>query len=197
MAGDSRGSFAYVEFTRNANASIEDLDKIPFLTTYQALHFHDTHNNYLRLSPKAESVYGRFVQGKEILACLPRNYVSYELSLGKDVVITTEDIEAMLTWREAGRIMVTDMANLAYDLSLHIDEMPKKWHLERLVLTVQRHSYKELNVKKLLDQVSMIGSARFEASPSMTADDLIAFYSKQGRLYPYNCKIIDRAVVCN
>lgn len=125
MAGDSRVSFPYVEFTQNAYASIEDLDKIPFLTSYQALHFHDIHNNYLRLSPKAQSVYGRFVSGKEILACLPRNYVSYELSLGKDVVITTEDIEAMLTWREAKRILITDMANLAYDLCLRIDEMPK------------------------------------------------------------------------
>lgn len=176
---------------------MNDVYNIPSLTKYRHVQIHDKYNNYLILSTSGfRSVHGRFVQGEKLLASVLRNYKTYDISLGKGVAVTTDDIDAMLTWREARVIQISDSADLAYDLSQRIHAIEKHWVLEELVFTVQRHSYKQLDVKKILDKVVMMSDAYFKASPDMTSDEMKEFANNQDPELSERCRATDTALIC-
>lgn len=197
MDGHLTGDFQFVEISQSAGGYVNDVYNIPSLTKYRHVQIHDKYNNYLQLFPSGyRSVYGRFVQGEKLLASMPRDCMKYDISLGKGVAVTTADIDAMLTWREALTIRITDSADLAYDLSQRIHAMEEKWLLEHLALTVQRHSYKQLDVAKILKKVVLMGSAYFDASPDMTAAEMKEFADNQDPDLSDRCQATDTALIC-
>lgn len=161
------------------SAKVNIVDAIQFARTqeHDSFAITDEHNNYLHLTPQTKSVNGRFVQGENHLATLPQDYRHYSIVLENDAVVNAADIDAILTWGNALDIKIADNANVAYELSLR--KGTNLQILNHLELTVQRHSYKKLNVRLLLKQFSITGSMVFKASPGMTTEEMQEFADNQ------------------
>lgn len=197
MNGQLAGDFQFIDIAQSAGGQLLDVFKIPSIQKYRFISIIDKYNNAMNYSPQSyRSVNGRFVQGESLLAILPRDCMKYEISLGSDVIITTADIDAMLTWSEATRINIADSDNLAYDLSQRIHEMGQKWLIEGLSLTVQRHSYKQLDVVKILKKLLLLGPVYFKAAPDMTDAEMEEFAANQDPAGFYNCKLSGRSLMC-
>lgn len=128
------------------------------------------------------SITGRFVHGGNHLANLPRDYLIYDISLRQNAIVTADDIGAILTWKSAQTIKIIDNANLAYDLSLRMHELNDKIVLEKFILTVQHHSYKQLDVRLFLSKMDIFGYMEFQASVDMTPGEMAKFSVSQNTI---------------
>lgn len=173
-----------IQILPGANADLIDAHQLALSRQYYSIKVHDKNNNYVHTMPREfASVTGRFVQGGNHLAHLPRDYLVYDIVLRQGAIDTDADISGILTWNSAQEIKIVDNANLAYDLSLRMHELDEKMVLQTIILTVQRHSYKQLDVRLFLSKMDILGYMTLQASPDMRPGEMIEFGISQNTIF--------------
>lgn len=138
---------------RSGIANLTDADQILAQNRQLfSVSIEDEYANRLFLLHGSRKVGGRFLYGDNHLAQLPRNYMMYGITLERDALVSTADIDAILTWTAAKDIYIGGTADVAYALSQHAGE--GKLTLEKLVLSIQRRSHKQFDVTRLLERFS-------------------------------------------
>lgn len=123
----------------------------------------DEQNNAVRLEPKARLVIADLECGEDLLLGLPHTYRIYIIRLSSNATATNEDLNYIVQWSNAEVLQISDASNsnIAYGLLQRLDEMEDMAQLKGIMLNVQRHSYKELDIKLFLDRLPALKSARF------------------------------------
>lgn len=141
--------------------------------------FHDGHGTSGHLQTVLRALNVTFTQrGAARFTDLPNNLFSYTIRTRGDAAVTPNDVKAILHWPvvKVLRISQSDSSDVAYALYKRIQNLSHS--IEHLALTVQRKTYKKLNVNVFLRRV-LVNSLTFEAAADMPASEFEEFVSRQ------------------
>lgn len=142
------------------------------------MHFSDDQGNEIIISPGSRSTQAYFSNGKDLTAGIPSNYDQYFLVFNKAALVTSDDINNIVRWRDARRLSISDRGDVAYFLSKQMNEMQKMKRLRSLSLDVQRSTYKRLSLQQFLRKLPRLQIANFMAS-SLSDSEFAKFVRKQ------------------
>lgn len=88
--------------------------------------------------------------------------------------VPAQEIDYMLTWTKAERLLIADRWNVASEFSRRIDELKKLKNLGLLELSIQNSTYKDVNIVEFLKHLPSLQVANFRAS-ALTSDQFVQF----------------------
>lgn len=83
---------------------------------------------------------------------MPTTYTQYEVRIDGFATATPADINAILQWKSAEKIVLTDQGDLLFKLMLRVDELSNLHNLEELTLGIHQQSYKSLYLREFLNK---------------------------------------------
>lgn len=134
-------------------------------------------NDRVHLFPRTRALWSIFPTEENAVVGLPANYKSYEVLFGAAMDVTTDHINYILTWKSVERLLIFDRSNVAYDLSQRINYKSFR-NLGWLELSIQRDSYKKIDVTVFLKQLRSLKVANFRAS-ALNQDEFDEFVRMQ------------------
>lgn len=123
---------------------------------------------------------------------LPKNLWGYTIRLSGDAVATVEDIETIFQWENVQILQIIDNNDVAIKLSQRIDQLPH--YINRLMLTVQQNSYKQLDVSKFCS-MPLINTLIFEAGCDLSDMEFDEFVSNQSIPSDFSTEHNGRSVI--
>lgn len=132
----------------------------------------------IHLFTRWKEVWAKLITNGHPILNLPHNYTGYEVFLGKETTITSHEIDYILTWTNAERLLLGDRSNVAYELYKRIDALKAFDHLYKLELTIQRNSYNHINLIEFLKNLHSLKIAHFRAT-SLSTEQFSEFIHKQ------------------
>lgn len=132
----------------------------------------------IHLFTRWKEVWTKLITNGNAILNLPPNYTGYEVFLGKETTITSHEIDYILTWTNAERLLLGDRGNLAYELFKRIDELQAFKHLYKFELTIQRSSYQHINLIEFVKKLPLLKIAHFRAT-SLSPEEFNEFIHKQ------------------
>lgn len=119
-----------------------------------------------------------FVDGSNQFVNLPSDYFKYEIWLGHDVIVTADDIAAILRWKLAKEISIYGNGQMAIKLSAHIDQL-RQINIDQLTLTLQNDTYTQLNATVFLESLKYLRYANFILYSSPSQEEFDTFAGRQ------------------
>lgn len=109
---------------------------------------------------------------------LPLNYTGYEVFYGAGIAVSSTEIDYILSWTTAERLLIADRSDVAYDLYKRIGDFQRFKHLRQLGLTIHRQSYKKIDVSVFLNSLPALARAHFRAT-ALTKEEFDEFVRQQ------------------
>lgn len=165
---------------------------------HREVRFYDEHENEAIIYPKESRVVATLVEGKKLMSYLPTDYQFYEVHLEKNILTTSSDIDAIFQWKAAKHItLINDnpFDESSVELFLRVQELTSLANLNRLTLTIHSHSFRKLDVCKLLNQLPLLNAVEFVAADDMSKHDFDEFVGHQAQPYAYDQVIEGNRVI--
>lgn len=138
----------------------------------------DTNGNRVTLEPKTRTVRAAYRTGANMLSGIPLDYDVYYVAFYDKAEVTDADLDAILQWKNAIRLTITDNSNVAYRLSQRLDELKQLEHLENISLDVPAKFYTKLSTKPFLEGLKSLNLLGFYG-PNVERNQFIAFLANQ------------------
>lgn len=87
--------------------------------------FMEGNGNMINTFARSRKVQAFLVNGQSFLEFLPHDFSTYSITINGGTIVTPADVNAILQWKSAKMIQITDNKNLALTLLLHINEFNK------------------------------------------------------------------------
>lgn len=158
------------------------------------MHFTDG-DNKIYIHPEHKFVGGRFGAGANLTLGIPTNYEYYALNFGSKVTVTDADVNYILQWKLATIFELIDYGDLPARLAQHIESGVRFQHLEKLTLSVRRHSYKTLKIKPFIGKLPSLTYARFKY-PDLDFQQLRKFNDNQEMAAWWTCRTEAESMKC-
>lgn len=151
----------------------------------------DVNGNRVVLEIPLRSVRAAYTTGANMLAGLPSDYeLYYIISFGKSV-ITDVDLNAMMRWKNARRVTISDNSDVAFKLSQRIEDLHQLTQLENLSLDISPKTYMQLQAKPFLDGLKSLNYLGLYGS-QIERNDILAFSANQEPVSGWNAeRIVD------
>lgn len=123
--------------------------------------FYDGNGSHIAIFPIWRSAVATFCAAEHSIDGMPDNYHIYNIRIDGDAKFTTDDLDSIFQWRNAQSLAIKSEGDVAVQLLRRIDDFKEMTHLERLFVYIERHSYRELNVTVLLEELPAMQLAQF------------------------------------
>lgn len=170
--GEISPDYELVIVEATAHPDIFSLPKKHWKAPWLGLYF-VSGNDRVHLFPRTKALWSIFQTATNATLGLPANYKGYELLFGNAVDVSTNEIDYILTWESAERLLIFDRSNIAYVLSQRITYKTFR-NLGLLELNIQRDTYKIIDVNVFLRNMRSLKVANFRAS-ALTQEEFDEF----------------------
>lgn len=122
-------------------------------SSFWSIQFRDTKNEIIiHPANQIRRVNAYFFEEEQILSGLPTSYEYYTIFFFGSAISSTENIKAVLKWKNAHALNIGDLNDIAYELT-NSNELSEFKQLYRLELTLQQPSYKKIKVQNVIDNL--------------------------------------------
>lgn len=130
-------------------------------TTFRTIIFTDEHTNTVSLYPRIQRLEATYFVGDGLYLGLPDSYVGYWIVSYGNVVVTDDELNYILQWKKTLQLDIRDRSNVAFELMQRAEQINEMKNLENFSASIQRKSYKELDVRGFLRKMETLKSASF------------------------------------
>lgn len=141
--------------------------------------FTDIRGNKISIIPKIKKAIGSFYTGGNNLLKMPTSYTKYEVRICGSATATPADINAILQWKSAEKILLIDQGEALFQLVLRVEELRNIHTLEVLTLGIHQHSYKSLYLHDFLYKMHGLKMIMFVADENMNEYEVNEFAVQQ------------------
>lgn len=143
------------------------------------IRFIDVRGNKISILPKIKKAIGSFYSGGNNLLKMPTSYRQYDVRIDGSAMATQADINAILQWKSAEKILLIDQGDILFKLMLRVDELSNLHNLEELTLKIHQQSFESLYLHDFLYKLHGLKKIEFVADSSMTEYELNEFVAQQ------------------
>lgn len=140
--------------------------------------FIDANGNMVQLYPKTRQLLLSVVVDEISLGGLPLDYDGYDIEF-EGAQFTSAYIDGFLQWKNIKFAQINDQNNAAYEILKRIEEFGELKELSKIVLNLQRDSYKKVNVKPFLEKLPALKQAFFLFDKSLNQEEIVEFVNNQ------------------
>lgn len=160
------GEYAYRDIVIKATAHPQILLEPKFFLdrVFTGLHFFDRNGNFITMFTYSRAAVGHFKVGQDSTLGMPAVYIDYALTFEGDSIVTANDISYIFTWIDVQYLTVLDTLDAPVQMLQRIDEFSHSLtELIRITFNVHPHTYKQLNVRGLVEGFEYLSQVYFRA----------------------------------
>lgn len=126
-----------------------------------------------------------FHVGENVISYLPKNNKKYDVVIGADVRVTSDDINSIYDWAEATDISITDSHNIPQLLVKNPKKLRQLSELQRLSFVATESSFATLSIHNFVRSLPKIVKITFHTI-SLNADQIQVIINHQKPLKGWN-----------
>lgn len=122
----------------------------------------DYKRNIIILYPNEKKVRCNFQIGDQLTLGLPTDFEYYDIDFGWAGVACLDDIETILSWKNAKELKITDRCHIAYKLRQRIDELRQMKYLEVLHLRINAKNFENIELEAFFGNFTKLQRIEFD-----------------------------------
>lgn len=135
--------------------------------------------NTIHIYPHSRCAAGQFYNGFDLLGGMPDNYVGYKLAYAKHSFVSRDDVNAILSWKAAQALDISDDSGVIGQLYRRRDEFAALENLQVLKLNVHPADLPAIALNAFFDIFPQLYRVDFRFVQFQEAEDIQAFVSAQ------------------
>lgn len=157
------------------------------------LTFEDAFKNEIHIVPNRKEARAFFHAKTDLLGGFPIDYTDYIITFSDSAIASNADIDRILKWKNAKDLRVFDTGDAANQLLQRVDELVEMRQLQWFMCSINRQTYKNINVGLLLEKMNSLEYVSFTGK-ELSESELKEFLAAQTVSRRWKTKIQDKSV---
>lgn len=141
--------------------------------------YRDFEYNLISLRILESKVSTDFQLGTNLTLGLPNAFNDYTLKFTQLALVSDADLDYILTWTEATRLVIADNSNAVVRLLWRVDDMRALNNLKFLGLTVQKANLERMRLEPFMQTLDTVKHMEFVFDRDISKQEMEAFLAEQ------------------